>query len=154
MCSATCTTEGSDPAAIPPLPRSVHDLCGWRRGYALGWTLPATVSDLRLAAEFYSHLGMVRRFGLTECIAYKRGPAKGGSASSVAVSCLLKKYVPDVELFETARKLCNRVWSKDFEQQTDALICALIGYWPWHYRDARTRVLGRLESGCFLIPRP
>ena len=150
MFSATCTTEGSDPAAIPPLPRSVHDLCGWRRGYALGWTLAATVSDLRLAAEFYSHLGMVRRFGLTECIAYKRGPAKGGSASSVAVSCLLETIFPTSSCLTADRDLFKTAWSKGLEHRTDALI----GYWPWHYRDARTRVLGRLESGCFLIPRP
>ena len=128
------------------------------RGYELGWALPAAVCDLRLAAEVYPHPALVRFFDLSERIAYKRGPVAARRTEfqrlQALLSVCLKEYFPGVELSAAARALLSTAWTKDLEDQTDALICALIGYWHWHYRGARTQVLGDRETGFFLIPQP
>jgi predicted RNase H-like nuclease len=44
-------------------------------------------------------------------------------------------------------------WTKDIEDQTDSLVCALIGDWHWRHGGERTQVLGDRETGFFLIPQ-
>jgi predicted RNase H-like nuclease len=43
-------------------------------------------------------------------------------------------------------------WSKDVEDQTDALVCSLIAWWHHQYEGLRTQQLGDPTTGLMLVP--
>ena len=119
-------------------------------GFQPGWTGERTL------AEVYPHPAMVRWFGLAERLPYKRGRVaekrkvfrelQGHLMKALAV------HFPEVELAASVRALLREPWTKDVEDQTDALVCALIGYWHVASGGRRTQVLGDLETGFLLVP--
>ena len=51
------------------------------------------------------------------------------------------------------RRLLRRVWTKDTEDQTDALLCALIG-WQWATRGRRAmEIIGDERTGFMVLPK-
>lgn len=119
-------------------------------GFRPGWTGERTL------AEVYPHPAMVRWFGLTERLPYKRGRVaekrkvfrelQGHLGKALAV------HFPEIAVAASVRALLREPWTKDVEDQTDALVCALIGYWHVAYAGRRTQVLGDLETGFLLVP--
>ena len=107
-------------------------------------------------AEVYPHPAMVRWFGLAERLPYKRGRvAEKRTVFRELQGHLMKAlavHFPEVELAPSVRALLREPWTKDVEDQTDALVCALIGYWHVASGGRRTQVLGDLETGFLLVP--
>lgn len=133
-------------------PRVARQLAG--HGFAPGWDWDGP----RTLAEVYPHPAMVRLFGLSERIPYKRGPVVARRAAfrdlqSKLRRCLARHF-PRLELDAGTDTLLGRPWTKDAEDQTDGFFCALIGYWHWLHRGTRTQVLGDRETGFILVPEP
>ena len=121
------------------------------RGYAIG------VNGERVVAEVYPHPAMVRLFGLSERIAYKRGRVEQRRQEfrrlqKEIVRCVARHF-PKLEVSSALAQLLRTPWTKNIEDQTDAFFCALIGYWHWLHHGRRTQVLGDLESGFILVPQ-
>jgi predicted RNase H-like nuclease len=126
------------------------------RGYALDWRLPVGRQRPRLAFEVYPHPAIVRLCGLSERIPYKRGPVIARRAEFERLQDCLRKcfaeHFPMLEVGAEVAALLTLPWTKDVEDQTDALVCALIGYWHWLHRGARSQVLGNRETGFLVVP--
>lgn len=126
-------------------------------GYCIDWTLPADPQDLRHAAEVYPHPAMVRWFEIPERIPYKRGPVSARRVEFARLQTLLRRCLterfPHLELDDSTAALLDAGWTKDVEDQTDSLVCALIGDWHWRHRGEKTELLGDRETGFFLIPQ-
>jgi predicted RNase H-like nuclease len=127
------------------------------RGYALDWRLPPGRQPPRLAFEVYPHPAMVRLFGLPERIPYKRGPVTARRVEFKRLQhCLrqcLAEHFPALEIGAQVKGLLRMPWTKNVEDQTDGFFCALIGYWHWLHRGARSQVLGDRETGFLVVPR-
>ena len=122
------------------------------RGFTIG-----TCGE-RVVAEVYPHPAMVRLFGLSERIPYKRGRVDArrrefGRLQTELHACLTAHF-PALEMSAELLSLLGLPWTKDVEDQTDAFFCALIGYWHWLHRGEKSEVLGDLSTGFMLIPRP
>lgn len=128
------------------------------RGFRLGWELPGADSRLRLVLEVYPHPAMVRLFGLRERVPYKRGTVRQRRRAFRRLQRLcracLARHFSRLRLDDGTDALLRARWCKTVEDQTDAFFCALIGYWHWLHRGARSEVLGDLATGFIVIPRP
>jgi len=124
-----------------------------QRGYVIDWKLSTT----RVAAEVYPHPAMVRWFEIPERIPYKRGPVAARRIAFAQLQTLLRRCLaqrfPQFQMDAQTAALLEARWTKDIEDQTDSLVCALIGDWHWRYGGERTQVLGDKETGFFLIPQ-
>jgi predicted RNase H-like nuclease len=128
------------------------------RGFRLGWDAGPREEHGRLLAEVYPHPAMVRLFRLRERIPYKRGPVGQRRVQFRRLqrrlrSCL-PEHFPKLQLDAGTDALLRARWTKNVEDLTDAFFCALIGYWHWLHRGARTEVLGDLATGFILVPQP
>ena len=59
-----------------------------------------------------------------------------------------------VDNLKIIQELISQSWSKNNEDQVDALICALMGYWHWKHKGEQTEILGDLDSGFIAVPKP
>lgn len=132
---------------------------------AAGWVAAGTRTDERAShqegrmwrvAEVYPHAALVRFLNLSRVIQYKRGPVavRRGVFRELqsAVRGLLASHFPEMEVGEHLNKLLETAWTKDVEDQTDALICALVGWWHWKHRGARSQWVGDPRTGLLLLP--
>lgn len=119
-------------------------------GFVPGWT------GKRCLAEVYPHPALVRWFGLQERLPYKRGTVAERRRVFAVLQGHLKQALaglfPEVEPGGQVRTLLESAWTKDVEDQTDAVVCALIGWWHVRHRGERTEVLGDLATGFLLVP--
>lgn len=120
-------------------------------GFQPGWLGP------RSLAEVYPHPAMVRWFKLPERIPYKKGRVAEKRHHFGRLQSLLKAWlsreVPGLECSEELNSLLDQPWSKGSEDRTDALFCALIGYWHLMYRGRRSQILGDAAGGFLLLPQ-
>ena len=58
-----------------------------------------------------------------------------------------------VDNLKIIQELIAQPWSKKNEDQIDALICALVGYWHWKHEGKQTEILGDLDSGFIVVPK-
>lgn len=127
------------------------------RGHALDWQLPPDGHPPRLAAEVYPHPALVRWFELDERIPYKKGPVAARRVEFARLQSLLLHWLPRrfprFVLDDDTATLLARPWTKDLEDQTDSLVCALIGDWHWRHRGTATQVVGDRETGFFIVPQ-
>lgn len=123
-------------------------------GFEVGWK-PARGS--RLVAEVYPHPAMVRLFGLDRIVKYKKGRVaerrrEFRRLQRLLCACLAGEF-PEVALPPETRRLLRTPWTKDIEDRTDALFCALIGWRHWRDRGRSSEVIGNLGTGFILLPR-
>lgn len=147
-----CGCHPSNTTLSPRPPRLGRALQA--RGYRLDWTLRVP----RIAAEVYPHPALVRLLGLEARIPYKRGPVVARRAAFATLQeglrgCLVRHF-PRLELAPEVHGLLRLPWTKDTEDRTDGLICALVGYWHWLHGGQRSQILGDLTSGFLLVPAP
>lgn len=126
------------------------------RGYRIEQTLPENGCRVRVAVEVYPHPALVRWFELAERIPYKRGPVAARRVEFARLQALLRHWLPlrfpHLVLDAATLALLGQPWSKDVEDQTDSLVCALIGEWHWRYRGTRSQVVGDAITGFFIVP--
>jgi predicted RNase H-like nuclease len=123
------------------------------RGFAIGHD---TAAHSRLVAEVYPHPAMVRLFGLERVVKYKRGRVAEKRAEfrryqDLFRRCLAQDF-PEVDA-SAAMPLLGEPWTKDIEDKTDALFCALIGWNHLRHRGRQSDIIGELDSGFILLPK-
>jgi len=145
--------SGAHPANLtrcPRPPRVAGKLV--ERGFTIG------PSGARVVAEVYPHPAMVRRFGLSERIPYKRGRVavrrREFRRLQKELRVCLSAHFRALEMSAELSRLLRAPWTKNIEDQTDAFFCALIGYWHWLHRGRRTQMLGDRVTGFMLVPQP
>ena len=125
-----------------------------RAGYDISTDWPATP---RAIVEVYPHPATVRWFGLDRTIKYKRGPVAARRRAFARLRSLLRRWLencaPEIAQHRPTAALLRTPWTKDCEDMTDALLCAMIG-WQWAVRGRRTlEILGDRRSGFIVVPR-
>ena len=112
----------------------------------------------RVAVEVFPHPAIVRFCGLPERIAYKRGPVAArrrefARLQSELAACL-PRHFPELTLEPAMHGLLSQPWHKDVEDQLDAFICALVGYWHCLHGGWLTEFVGDDATGFVLVPAP
>jgi predicted RNase H-like nuclease len=125
-----------------------------RAGYDISTDWPATP---RALVEVYPHPATVRWFGLDRTIKYKRGPVAARRRAFARLRNLLRRWLencaPEIAQHHPTAALLRSRWTKDREDMTDALLCAMIG-WQWAVRGRRSlEILGDRRSGFIVVPR-
>jgi predicted RNase H-like nuclease len=125
-----------------------------RAGYDITTDWPATP---RALVEVYPHPATVRWFGLDRTIKYKRGPVAARRRAFARLRSLLRRWLencaPEIAQHHPTAALLRSRWTKDREDMTDALLCAMIG-WQWAVRGRRSlEILGDRRSGFIVVPR-
>ena len=145
--------SGCHPANLglcPRPPRLADKLV--QKGFEIG------TAGRRVVAEVYPHPAMVRLFGLSERIPYKRGRVEARRREfrrlQANLRACLSEHFPALQVSRDLSSLLRMPWTKDVEDQTDAFFCALIGYWHWLHLGQHTEMLGDLATGFILVPRP
>ena len=122
--------------------RSFHQVGGWK--------------GKKTAAEVYPHPAMVRMFGLTRIIKYKKGRVAERRKEFQGLQGLMRKMMkrkfPGLRISQETRSLLREKWSNPLENRTDALFCALIEMWYWMHRGKRSEVIGDRKTGFILLP--
>lgn len=148
---AGCHPANATQCARPP--RVMARLAA-EAGFRAGWDVSARA---RVAAEVYPHPAMVRLFGLPRIIKYKRGKVGEKRAEFRRLQgCmreLLGREFGELEVGVETVALLDEGWSKPVEDRTDALFCALIGWWHWRDGGRRSEVIGDVETGFILLPK-
>lgn len=125
-----------------------------RAGYRIAIDWPQT---RRAMMEVYPHPATVRWFGLDRTIKYKRGPVAARRRAFAQLQHLLRawlgKEAPEILRHPPTAALLGARWTKDAEDLTDALLCALVGrQWALHGADAM-EILGDRRRGFVVVPR-
>ena len=145
---------GCHPANGERCPRPLRLMKKLRRmDFQCGWELTRARG---MVAEVYPHPALVRFLKLPRIIKYKHGPVAGRRGEfrrlQAGLRTALKELFPSLVLNDEARALLERSWTKETEDLTDALVCALIGLWRWMCGGRRSQVLGDRRTGFILLP--
>lgn len=134
--------------------RPLRVAAGLRRaGFSIATDWPSTP---RALVEVYPHPATVRWFGLDRTIKYKRGPVAERRREFARLQSLLRawlgRHAPELAAHPATCSLLREPWTKDTEDRTDALLCALIG-WQWATGGRRAmEILGDEQSGFIVLP--
>lgn len=125
-----------------------------RAGYRIATDWPQT---RRAMMEVYPHPATVRWFALDRTIKYKRGPVIARRRAFARLQRLLRAWLqieaPEILRHPPTSELLRARWTKDVEDTTDALLCALVGR-QWAVRGAGTlEILGDRRRGFIVVPR-
>ncbi|MEE9274850.1 MAG: DUF429 domain-containing protein [bacterium] len=174
LCDQECTAKWRryDAGALPANKRQCGDPSrggqllqqleaeGFRHGYD---TEPGRPD--RVVLEVYPHPASVALLGLDRIFKYKRSAIavnQEGLAAYQAKLCeSLDRLDPTVEmkddLIGRLRRDPNQLRGVHFERQSDlvdALMCAVTSFHFWTWGSEKWEVLGKLEEGTILAPRP
>ena len=125
-----------------------------RAGYAVSTDWPTTP---RAIIEVFPHPATVRWFHLDRTIKYKRGPVAARRREFARLQLLLRSWLaenlPVLAENPATIALLRTVWTKDTEDLTDALLCALVG-WQWAVHGPRSlEILGDRRTGFIVVPQ-
>lgn len=125
-----------------------------RAGFSIATDWPATP---RALVEVFPHPASVRWFDLARTIKYKRGPVAARRREFARLQRLLRRKLAADAPFILERPefaaLLRAPWSKDTEDLTDALLCALVGYqWITEGRQS-LEILGDERTGFIVVPQ-
>ncbi len=113
--------------------------------------------------EAFPHASYVQMFGLERIIQYKR---KAGRTAAFRIGELnrlrslmltrLPAMQPHITLTEQelpAVPDSGGAAFKEVEDQLDAVLCAYVAAWYWHWGTARTDVVGSRDAGYIVVPK-
>ena len=125
-----------------------------RAGFSVATDWPRTP---RALIEVYPHPATVRWFGLDCTIKYKRGPVASRRRAFAQLQrrlrAWLKQSAPEILTHAPTSELLRARWTKDVEDTTDALLCAMVG-WQWAAQGSRAlEILGDTRNGFIVVPR-
>jgi predicted RNase H-like nuclease len=122
-------------------------------GYSIRYDL---TRSKRAAIEVYPHPAMIHLFELDRIIKYKKGKVAAKREEFKRLQELLSKCLKirfrELEISPQVEALLKMPWTKSYEDQTDALFCALLGYLHWDGHGNLSRIVGSLESGFIVLP--
>jgi predicted RNase H-like nuclease len=124
-----------------------------RAGFAVTTAWPGRPHAV---VEVFPHPATVRWFGLSRTIKYKRGPIVARRREFARLQRHLRRWLgaraAEILRSEDTARLLRAPWSKDTEDLTDALLCALIGrQWAVNGRRAMD-ILGDPRTGFMVLP--
>ena len=125
-----------------------------RAGFSIATDWPST---RRALVEVFPHPATVRWFGLSCTIKYKRGPVADRRREFARLQRLLRRWLgataPEILREPATAALLRTPWTKDIEDQTDALLGALVGR-QWAVAGRRSlEVLGDHRTGFIVVPQ-
>lgn len=142
---------------------------GARLAKRLGWsTDPAArpTASRGVALEVYPHPAMVVLFGLDRVIPYKQKPGRDLEALRAAHLLLLDHIESTtgelLGLVSSARwadlrtgvlTASRKVELGRIEDEVDAIVCAYLA-WLWTHRPEDMEVIGDVDTGYVVVPRP
>jgi predicted RNase H-like nuclease len=110
----------------------------------------------RYQLEVFPHPAAIELFALDQIIKYKKGDVDERRAGLIRYRAML---VEKLGVLEPALKPDNLpviphdgTALKDLEDRLDAVLCAYIGAYCWHWGMSRNRVLGDDENGYIVVP--
>lgn len=125
------------------------------RGFSLTTDLERSS---RIVCEVYPHPATILLFDIPKTIKYKKGRVAEKRVRFAEYQmhlreCLARELppIPDSCGLQT---LLASPWTKGIEDQTDSVLCALVGYLHLRYQGRRTEVIGDDETGHILLPVP
>lgn len=125
-----------------------------QKGFTIGAEAPW---HRRQMIETYPHLCTIRWFERDIIFKYKRGPVEQRrqefASLQRALKSLIRSRLPRLGDQVEIIALLDQPWSKAIEDQTDALMCALLAYDHWYAQGKITEVLGDLNTGFMVIPK-
>ncbi len=138
-----------------------------KRLAAHGFTHDCTIAPgapVRQLIEVYPHSAMVALFGLPRTLKYKAKPRRTRETRMAAwaeyqrhMATLAAAEPPlhgqDTIVAQEVGALRGRAL-KDFEDQVDAMMCAYIVLYGFHWGEARCRTFGTMEGGYIYSPVP
>ena len=127
--------------------------CGFRHGDRL-----SPQCHGRYQIEVHPHAATVQLFELNRIVKYKKGTVAQRAAGLATLRALVLARLPQLvpaldppqlpEVPSTGRAL------KACEDQLDALLCAYIAAYWWHWGRRRNDVLGDAKIGYIVVPKP
>lgn len=115
-----------------------------------------------IVAEVYPHAAMVALWDLPKTIKYKKGRVAQRLEGLAMLRSKLVKLTKATPALLPSRQLKDLLYfdltqlrgrkRKDYEDQLDALFCAYLAFYFWHWRDKRTHLFGDTECGYILNP--
>lgn len=125
-----------------------------RAGFSIATDWPAT---RRAIIEVFPHPATVRWFALPRTIKYKRGPVAARRREFARLQRLVRQWLgpqaPEILRHPPTTALLRTPWTKDIEDQTDALLCALVGR-QWAVDGKRSlEILGDRRTGFIVVPK-
>ncbi|MGF1678858.1 MAG: DUF429 domain-containing protein [Candidatus Methylacidiphilales bacterium] len=111
----------------------------------------------RQVMETFPHPCTLRWFDREIIFKYKRGRVEERrvefSSLQRALRSHLRLRLPRLMNQIEIAGLLSQPWSKPVEDETDALICALLAYDHWFGQGLLTEVVGEMDSGFVVIPK-
>jgi predicted RNase H-like nuclease len=125
-----------------------------RAGFVISTDWTATP---RALIEVFPHPATVRWFHLDRSVKYKRGPVAARRREFARLQRLLRAWMveraPALAEDPATIALLRTAWTKDTEDMTDALLCALIGWQAAVHGSRSLEILGDLRTGFIVLPR-
>ncbi|RLC76664.1 MAG: DUF429 domain-containing protein [Chloroflexi bacterium] len=119
--------------------------------------------EVRQVIEVYPHPAAITLFGLEKTIKYKARPGRTYEFRWSEMN-RYRRHLQALESAEPAleaREILNQAPEglkgqalKCLEDLLDALFCAYIALYCWHWGPERYRVIGDLERGYIIVPNP
>jgi predicted RNase H-like nuclease len=116
----------------------------------------------RWLLEVYPHPAMVRLFGLTRIIQYKKGSVTKRRTALQELQRLvgtLRRAQPRLEDTKELHDFLTRDLEslrgqslKQYEDSLDALFCAYLAYHCWCWGSERNEMIGDLDTGYIVVP--
>jgi predicted RNase H-like nuclease len=125
-----------------------------RAGFSIATDWPRTA---RALIEVYPHPATVRWFGLDRTLKYKRGPVASRRRAFAQLQRMVRAWLeqnaPEILRHPPTADLLRARWTKNIEDMTDALLCAMIG-WQWAAQGGGAlEILGDVRRGFIAVPR-
>lgn len=116
----------------------------------------------RLMAEVYPHPAHIRLFGLQKTLKYKKGLVANRRAALGEYRTRLRASLGDIgfldndissAFFSQPIESLKGKGLKEYEDQLDALFCALLAFRLWAHAWAKSEMIGNLETGYIVVPK-
>ena len=109
----------------------------------------------RFQIEIHPHAASVSLFGLTQIVKYKRGlrDAKARELRRLRRLMLTRLPVENPALTLRLPGVPATGNTKPVEDKIDAVLCAYIGAYWWHWGTERNCVFGSQEEGYIVVPK-
>jgi len=128
--------------------------CLLEQGFEIGTEPPW---NRRQVLETFPHPCTLRWFERDRIFKYKKGRVAEKriefAALQRALLSHLRSRLPRLSEQVEVLALLKQTWSKSVEDQTDALMCALLAYDHWYGQGRLTEILGDLQTGFVVIPK-